>query len=149
MILDFSIATALSVGLMIGVELAVWAFINPILWKLDEPAQAEAVQLFAAKLGRAMPFWYIGNFLLLIADLFLLRGHAAVGLITAATVIWASVIITTLIFLVPINNRLVRRDAVLMFEEGHRLHRKWDARHRARVVALVAAYALFLLGVRG
>jgi len=79
MIHSFSVATVVSMGLMIGAEFAVWAFINPILWKLHEPAWTEAVRLFAVKLGRVMPFWYSGNFLLLLTEAILLRNRPAAG----------------------------------------------------------------------
>jgi uncharacterized membrane protein len=145
--LAFSIATIVSIGLMIGTEFTVSAFINPILWKLEERAQRESVGLFAAKLGRAMPFWYAGNFLLLIAEAILLRSDSGFWFLVTASAVWAAVIILTLIVLVPINNRLVRPDARLTFGEAHRQHRRWDAMHRARVAALAAALVLLLLGL--
>ena len=147
MILSFSIATVLSLGLMIGVEFAVSAFINPILWNLDEQAREQAVRLFARKLGRIMPFWYSGNLVLLVIQAILFRGQPAIGTLAAACGIWVAVIILTLLFLVPINNRLARQDAALSPEEAHRQHRRWDGLHRARVVALVSAYVLLLVGL--
>ena len=68
-------AAIVSIGLMIGVEFAVWVFINPILWKLEEPTRSYAIRLFAKKLGTAMPFWYAGNLLALLADAVLLRNQ--------------------------------------------------------------------------
>ncbi len=38
-----------------------------ILRKLDDGAQAQAIGLFAKRLGFVMPFWYAGSFLLLLA----------------------------------------------------------------------------------
>ena len=149
MILFLSVVTILSIGLMIGTEFAVSAFINPILEKLDEQARAHAVRLFAAKLGKVMPFWYAGNFLLLVIEAVLLRGEPAMRLLAAASGVWAAVIVLTLLFLVPINNRLSRQDAVWTLREADRQHRRWDAMHRARVVALGAAFVLLLLGVHG
>ena len=143
----FSIATILSIGLMIGTEFAVWAFINPILEKLDEPARRNAVRLFAEKLGRVMPFWYGANFALLVIEAFLMRGYAA-GLLGIALAIWAAVIVLTLIFLVPINNRLARKVSGLSPDQEHRQHQRWDVLHRARVVSLVVAFALFLTALK-
>ncbi|MGB7266435.1 MAG: DUF1772 domain-containing protein [Terracidiphilus sp.] len=143
-----NIAAILSIGLMVGTEFTVWAFINPILEKLEAQAREEAIRLFARKLGKVMPFWYAGNFLLLVVDAFLLRSHAAAGLLGTAAGIWAAVIILTLIFLVPINNRLARQDSGLSRDEAHRQHQRWDMLHRARVIALSAAFVLLLLGVR-
>jgi uncharacterized membrane protein len=148
MILFLNIATVISIGLMIGAEFTVWVFINPILWKLEEPARAQAVRLFAQKLGTVMPFWYAGNFLLLVAETIFLRNRPAFALLASGFGIWAAVIVLTLIFLVPINNRLARQDAGLSRDQAHRQHRRWDAMHRARVVALVVAFILLLLAVR-
>lgn len=142
------IAAVISIGLMIGAEFAVWAFINPILWKLEEPARTRAAQLFAQKLGAVMPFWYTSNFLFLVVAAIVLRHRPGFVFLAAASAIWAAVIILTLIFLVPINNRIARQDAGLSLDQSHRLHRRWDTLHRARVVALVVAFALFLLAAR-
>ena len=65
MILD--VVTIVCIGLLIGTEFAVSAFINPILEKLDEAARAQAVGMFARRLGFVMPFWYAGSFVLLLA----------------------------------------------------------------------------------
>jgi uncharacterized membrane protein len=142
------VATILSIGLMIGVELAVWLFINPVLWKLEDPLRPQAVRLFARRLGAAMPFWYSLNFLLLAAEAVLLRHEPGATLIYAAIGIWVVVIVLTLVFLVPINNRLAREDAGLPAAEAHREHLRWDSRHRVRVIALAAAMVLFLLAIR-
>ncbi len=141
-------ATVISIGLMIGAELTVWAFIDPILWKLEEHARSLAVRLFAQKLGATMPFWYAGNFVLLVVQAVVLRREPAVWPLAAAAAIWAAVIVLTLIFLVPINNRLARPAPNLSVDMAHREHMRWDARHRARVIALGAAFILLLVGLQ-
>ncbi|MGB6745733.1 MAG: DUF1772 domain-containing protein [Terracidiphilus sp.] len=147
MISFLSIAAVVSIGLMIGVEFAVWVFINPILWKLDDQPRAQAVQLFARKLGTAMPFWYALNLLFLIAESVVLRHEWEASLLVAAAAIWTAVIILTLIFLVPINNRLAGEQAHESPAQAQREHKRWDSMHRARVVALGAAMVLFLAAV--
>src|SRR5579863_4762899 len=100
------IATTVCIGLLIGTEFAVAVFINPILRKLGVREELRAIQLFAAKLGAAMPFWYVASLLLLIAEaVWRFREKGYVWLI-AAIAIWAAVIVLTILFLVPINNRL-------------------------------------------
>jgi uncharacterized membrane protein len=143
-----NIATILSIGLMIGTEFSVSAFINPALWKLDDVPREHAVRLFAAKLGRVMPFWYVGNLFLLVAETILLRNEPVAVFLALACAIWILVIVLTLLFLVPINNRLARPDSNMRLIEAHRQHRRWDAMHRVRVVALGIAFVLLLLGVR-
>jgi uncharacterized membrane protein len=147
MISAFSIAAALSIGLMIGVELAVWVFINPILRKLDDQPRAQAVRLFARRLGTAMPFWYVLNLLFLIAEWVLFRHTSGAALLMTAIGLWLLVIVLTLIFLVPINNRLARPEGHESPAQAHREHKRWDSLHRARVIALGAAMVLFLVGV--
>lgn len=136
-----------SIGLMIGTEFAVSAFINPILWQLDEPARTQTVQLFAKNLGAVMPFWYVFNFLLLVAEAVVMRHQPGALLVDLGVGIWVAVIVLTLLFLVPINNRLARGESNLSPDEAHGQHKKWDALHRARVVALVAAMVLLVCAV--
>jgi uncharacterized membrane protein len=141
--------TILSVGLLIGTEFAVSAFVNPILWRLDDRAQALAVKSFAKMLGTAMPFWYAGSFLLLIAEAVLRRTQAGFSLLIASCAVWAAVIVLTLLFLVPINNRIGALTDDVFSEAVKREHRRWDARHRLRVVALTVSMILFLVVVLG
>jgi uncharacterized membrane protein len=145
--LILNIATIVCIGLMIGTELAVSAFINPVLWKLESVAQMHAIRLFAVKLGFVMPFWYALGLLLLLIDTLLHRHQSQVLLLALASSIWALVIILTLLFLVPINNRLARSETSATIGKAQREHRKWDVMHRARVVALTAAMILLLISV--
>ena len=142
------IATTLCIGPLVGTELAVSAFVNPVLWKLDAPAQAAAIRLFARRLGTAMPFWYSASFLLLLAVTLRHLHRPGVLLLGAASGIWAAVIVLTLLFLVPINNRMARIDADAFTDASRRQHRRWDRMHRLRVAALAVAMAAFLAGIR-
>jgi hypothetical protein len=144
MILD--IVTTVCIGLLIGTEFAVSAFINPILRKLDDAAQAQAIGMFAQRLGFVMPFWYLGS-LLLLAAATVVRWHAGAALLIAACAIWVAVIVATLLVLVPINNRMMKLDAKAFPAEAQREHRKWDQLHRVRVGALTAAAVCFLVAV--
>ena len=149
MILYLDILTILSVGLLTGTEFAVSVFINPVLWRLEDRAQAFAVKAFAKMLGTAMPFWYAGSFLLLIAEAVLRRTQAGFSLLIASCAVWAAVIVLTLLFLVPINNRIGALTDDVFSEAVKREHRRWDARHRLRVVALTVSMILFLVVVLG
>lgn len=142
-----NLVSIISIGLMIGTEFAVSVFINPILLQLDEPARSEAVRLFGRKLGKVMPYWYCGNMVLLVAEAVALRNHAGVGLLGAAVAFWAAAIVLSIVVLVPINNRLVQQGSGLSLEGAHDQHKRWDAMHRVRVLALGAAMVLLLLAV--
>lgn len=143
-----NIVTTMCIGLMIGTEFSVSAFVNPILEKLDSVARAHATRLFARKLGTVMPFWYGLSLLLLIAETITLRQHAGMVFLAVASVIWTAVIVLTLMLLVPINNRLANMGPAAFTDALRREHRKWDALHRWRVLALSAAMICMLMGIR-
>jgi len=146
MLLD--IATIFCVGLLIGNEFAVSAFINPVLWKLDGSEQASAIRLFAARLGSAMPFWYVLCFVLLVVETVLRHRESGFFLLLTASVIWAAVIVLTLLFLVPINNRMARLASGSLAEQSRGEHKRWDKLHRIRVLALSGALICFLVAIR-
>ena len=147
MTLFLNLVTTLCIGLMIGTEFAVSAFINPILERLDDRTRLTAIRLFAARLGAAMPVWYSLSFVLLLTETFLLRHRPQFLLLALAVGIWASVIILTLLFLVPINNKMTRLDSDTPPAPALKEHAAWDAMHRLRVVALTTAMALFLVAI--
>jgi len=141
------ILTIICIGLMTGVELCVAVFINPIFAQLPNDARNIATSLGAKQLGRAMPFWYVSSLLLLIAEGIAHRLSPQVHLIWAASLIWIVVIILTIVFLVPINNRIASAAPSAFTEKLRQEHDRWNLLHRWRVVALVVAMALFLLGL--
>jgi uncharacterized membrane protein len=141
------VVTTVCIGLLIGTEFAVAVFINPILRKLGGREEMRAIRLFAAKLGTAMPFWYGVSFLLMIGEAILRHSEIGFRLLIASIVIWAVVIVVTILFLVPINNRLARGDLDAPVEPALKEHGRWDAMHRWRVAALSAAMVCFLLAV--
>jgi uncharacterized membrane protein len=145
--LILNIATTVCIGLMIGTEFAVSAFINPVLWKLESGARMNAVRMFAATLGFVMPFWYGLGLVLLLAETFFLRHQARVLLVGFASGIWVIVIILSVLFLVPINNRLARFEDSEALEKTQNEHRRWDALHRVRVLALTTSIVLFLVSL--
>lgn len=147
MILVLNIVTTVCIGLLTGTELAVSAFINPILHKLDNRAQAQAIRLFARRFGTAMPFWYVASLLLLIGEAIVHRRESGGWLLITACVIWSAVIIHTLLVLVPINNRMTQLDSDAFSQEAQRDHKKWDSLHRLRVAALVVAMVCCLVAI--
>ena len=132
---------------MIGVEFSVSAFINPTVWKLEKSAQVHAIRLFAKKLGLVMPFWYVLGLALLLIETFLFRHQSHALLLAIASGLWVLVIVLTLIFLVPINNRLARMESSAALEKVLSDHYRWDILHRLRVMTLIAAMVLFLIAI--
>ena len=122
---------------MVGVEFSVSAFVNPSAWRLDPEPQAKMLSHFAAVLGKVMPVWYAAGLLLLIAETWLHRAGSGRGFLLAASAIWPLTTLSTLVFLVPLNNLVIK--AAPGWQEAHRT---WDTRHRVRIVALAVAAVL-------
>ncbi len=131
------------VGLMVGDELAVSAFVNPALWQLDSGPQAQGLSILARSLGRVMPLWYGLCLVLLGLESFLHRDEAALVPLLAATFILAAVIVFSIGLLVPINNRIASLNIAAPAPGWQSDHRRWDALHRVRIVLL--AVSLFAL----
>lgn len=127
-------------GPMVGVEIAVAAFTNPIVSRLPDDAFRQARGDGSRVLGKVMPFWYIATLLALIAAAVVTSGAA---LLTAAATLMAAVVLTTVTVLVPINNRI---GAGAEAAAGVRvLAHRWDRLHWVRVAALVAIFVLLVL----
>ena len=139
--------TIVSIGLLIGTEFAVSVFINPVLVRLDTRTRAQAIQMFATRLGKAMPFWYAANLVLLLTVTYLHRHHRGIALLIAASAIWAVVILLTILFLVPINNRMMRLDPDSFTEAQQHEHHRWTTLHHLRVLTLCAAMVCLLLAI--
>jgi uncharacterized membrane protein len=134
----FDIATILCTGIMAGNEIAVSAFINPALWKLDDRAIASEL---ARTLGKVMPFWYGLSLVLLAIEAYLHRRSTGFPLLVAACILWLGTIIYTLLVLVPINNRIIVSGIV---NGDWTPHKKWDLLHRCRIALLIAAVVCML-----
>ena len=145
--LVLDIIAILSLGLMIGVEFAVSAFINPTMSKLDEEPQAKALSLFAALLGFIMPFWYSINLVLLIAEAIVRRHTPALTPLTIAASLWVFIIIVTIAVLVPINDRIAKLQTTALPADWQQAHSRWNTLHHVRVALLILAFVLALYAI--
>ena len=139
-----NIITITSAGLMVGVELAVSAFVNPAVWRLESGPQAQALSILGRSLGRAMPVWYSLCLALLALESFLHRHEAALAALVTAAVIWTGAIIFSIAVLVPINNRIVALNTAAPRPGWERDPRKWDALHRIRILLLMVTLLLII-----
>ncbi|MGO8718300.1 MAG: anthrone oxygenase family protein [Acidobacteriaceae bacterium] len=140
-----TIVTTVCIGVLVGVEFAVSVFLNPVIDKLEPAEQANAIRLFAARLGKAMPPWYVFSLVLLIIEAIVQHQTPGEILYFVAGALWAIVIVLTILFLVPINNRMTQLSPGSFPDQARHDHRKWDALHRLRVVALAVSMVCFLL----
>jgi hypothetical protein len=144
--LFLDLLTILCAGLMIGNELAVSLFVNPVIWQLEDRSQAKALSLFAGTLGKVMPFWYALCLVLMVVEAYLRRHQPALTLLLIAVAIWIAIIVYTVTTLVPINNRIARLAGAL--PEGWREeHKRWDTYHRWRILALMIAMVCLVWGI--
>lgn len=141
------VVTIVLVGLMIGNELAVSLFVNPVMWQLDIRSQAQALNLFARVLGKAMPPWYALCLVLMLIEAYVRRHGPGFVFVVIAASIWIAVILLTLMLLVPINNRIGSMTPEFFAGSGKKEHKKWDRMHRWRVVALTVAMICLLEGI--
>jgi uncharacterized membrane protein len=133
------IITITSAGLMAGSELAISAFVNPALRRLEIGPQAQALSILARSLGRAMPVWYGFCLALLALESFLHRHQTTLAALLIAAVIWAGAIIFGIGMLVPINNRIAALNTAAPATGWEIDHRRWDLLHRVRILLLIIA----------
>jgi hypothetical protein len=134
-------------GLMVGTELAVSAFFNPAVWRLEAGPQAQGLSLLARSLGRAMPVWYSLCLALLALESFLHRHQPALAPLLTASIIWMAVIVFTVSMLVPINNRIASLNAAALTPGWEQDHKRWDSLHRVRIVLLAVAFLALTYGL--
>ena len=145
MLATLAVITATVAGVMVGVELAVAVFVNPILLRLPAGSALEARADGARVLGRVMPFWYLAS-LGLTAWLAAARwdGPAGDAGVAAAALLAVSVVMS-ITLLVPINNRSAAWTADDHPADWREQHQRWDRLHYARVAIIVAGFVLTLV----
>jgi hypothetical protein len=134
-----TIALAIA-GPMVGVEIAVAAFTNPVVGRLPDDAFRQARSDGSRVLGKVMPFWYVATLLVLIAAAALTWVN---WLIIGAAALMAVVVLMTVSLLVPINNRI----GAWSDTADRGLARRWDRLHWLRVVLLLAMVVLLATGL--
>lgn len=136
------ILTLVIAGLMVGNELTVSLFINPVMRQLNAESQRYALSLFASLLGRVMPFWYGICLVLLAVETYWRRGQAGFEFLLSASILWVAIIVWTVLVLVPINNRIAVLAEQAPVEQWMPEHIHWDRLHRIRILLLVIALVL-------
>ena len=143
------IFTIIFAGLMVGNELAIAAFIHPILDRLPEKAHLPAAIEIARLLGRVMPIWY--GLVLVLLGLTAFLHHRISGVwswpLIVAAGLWAVSIIVTIAALVPINNRVASWTEASRPDDWKADRHRWDVLHRWRVLLLTIAFVLLVFGL--
>ena len=142
-----NVVAIIVVGLMVGCELAIAAFIHPTLDKLPDDAHLPAASAIARVLGTVMPFWYNLTLLLTLAEV-VIQWHQSGRLpiwIVRSAVLWLLASLYSVTALVPINDRLKCNPP----PDWKKYRRRWDLLPRWRVVLLTIAFAFLIVGSVG
>ncbi|MFE5871137.1 anthrone oxygenase family protein [Streptomyces roseifaciens] len=138
-----AVVTVVVVGLMVGVEFAVAAFVNPILDRLPDDGGLNARSDGARVLGRVMPFWYIGSVALGAVWAALAWGGAGATLIVTGAALLVLSVVMSVLLLVPINSRVATWSHAGAPADWKQQMQRWDRFHYVRVGVIVLAFALF------
>lgn len=138
------VATLIMVLTLVGVEFSVFAFVNPAAWRLSPEPQLKMLSRFAFVLGRVMPIWYPLCAVLLVTVTWLHWQDMNRHTLIAADVLWVIASLASIIFLVPLNNKVAEGAS-----DWHQAHRLWDMRHRMRVGLLAIAAVLLSYALVG
>jgi len=139
----------LVLGLMCGSELNVGAFAHPTL-NAQTPDVHVPVRAALAKLfGRVMPFWMVTSTLLNL--LLLLPFEGLTGMAWDFAAIGAGVQVCaalfSIIFPVPINNRIMRWTPATVPQDWRAQEHRWDGLHAFRTLGLIGSFALLTLSL--
>jgi uncharacterized membrane protein len=139
-----------STALVLGNEFSIAAFIQPGLSRANHLNFLPAIQVFAKLLGKVMPFWMGGTVL---AHLILLgitwRWPAAHSVwLLLASLLWIAVALFSVLWEVPINDRVKGWDVTKLPPDWEDQRRRWDRLHAIRVVLIVIAFLSLVLSYK-
>ena len=141
-----NIATIACIGLLVGSEICLTAFTNPVLRELDEPAQLKAAHLLTARLS-LMPVWNVLGLVLLIVEVVVHRNEPGFSLFVAATALSVAAAAFTFTLMFSLNSRLARADSISSPKQSLLDYQQWSGRHLPRLLMLAAALLYLLLAV--
>jgi len=130
------------VGLMVGVELAVAAFVNPVIDRLPNDAGLAARSDAARVLGRVMPFWYGGSVVLGVLWTAQTWGGPLAPMVATAAALLVAGVVMSIVLLIPINARVAQWSDGDAPADWRDQVSRWDRFHYMRVAVIVTAFAL-------
>jgi uncharacterized membrane protein len=142
-----AIATVVVAGLLVGVEFAVAAFLNPIFNRLPNDSGLAARGDGGRVLGKVMPFWYIGSLVLSAVWAALAWGDAGATLVVTAAALLVLSVLMSVTLLVPINSRVVQWTHDNLPADWKQQIGRWDRFHYLRVGVVVAAFVLLVVAL--
>lgn len=137
-------------ALLLGNEFSIAAFIHPSLARADHRRFLPAIQVFAALFGKVMPVW-----MSLTAALNLLLAYLTWGAHPLASryewgavVLWAAIVVFSVLLPVPINNRVQQWKMDALPEDWAAQRARWDFYNWIRVAMIMAAFLLLVLSYK-
>lgn len=139
----------LLLGLMCGSELNVAAFAHPTFSRQPAQVHIPMRSSFAQLFGHVMPFWMGGSTLLNLLLLlpFQHMTDPAWRLAAIAFAIQVFAVIYSLVFPVPINNRIAKWTPASLPADWQTQERRWDTYHWLRTCGLVVAFVLLAISL--
>lgn len=138
-----SVTSFASLAVLTGVELAVGAFLHPIVNRLPAPHSVTGRVMSARRLGAVMPWWYAATTLLSgLTTVLAWRADGPVlpwGINTAVLVL---VIVLSAAVLVPLNTSIAGRTAREADEGDGADIRRWDRLHSLRICMLASVVVM-------
>ncbi|GHI85751.1 anthrone oxygenase family protein [Streptomyces xanthophaeus] len=136
--------TTVTVGLMVGVEVAVAFIMKRILDALPEDSGQLGHAHGGRMLGTLMPFWYIGS--LILCAIWAVAGweHHGAGLVVTAAGLLILSVVMSILLLVPINNRNRTWTPENRPADWKEQLDRWNRYHYIRVAVIVAAFTLLV-----
>lgn len=144
----FTVLVLVCASLLVGNEFTVSMFINPLFGRLPDVSQASAAKESARLYGKVMPFWMIANFFLCAGLTFFIASSYSIQWWSylAATILFAVVSSFSVIFPVPINNKIAKWDPNDLPSDWRELRKQFDRYHLIRVVLLLVALVCLIFG---
>jgi hypothetical protein len=153
MTVSFDVISLAVASIMVGNEVAVSAFVHPVLWRMEERTHAQTASALAGSMNSVMPLWYT---LTLILTLAVIWEHRQIdfdrgpGLLLAIAAIgWFLSIGLTLFRIIPLSSRIARMDPDLPYSGWLAERSRWDGLQRWRLCLLLASLAFFSLSILG
>src|SRR6201999_2648109 len=136
----------ISTAALFGNELSVSFFIHRSLARADHRGFLPAIQVFARFFGKIMPFWMSGTLLVHLLLLWWTWQWPAsqTKFLVYAVVLWALIIIFSVVGPVPINNRVKTWDPANLPDDWEAERNRWDTLNGVRVILIGLALLALL-----
>ncbi|AIU89026.1 DUF1772 domain-containing protein [Pectobacterium odoriferum] len=141
------IISLLVISLLVGAEICLTFFINPVILKLDKASLSKFGQLLTSRLATPFPIWNVLVLLFLVTEAFIRWGTDAFPLVTIACILWIAAAIFTLIFMLPLNTKLARQTEDMSKDEVVTVFTYWANRHLPRLCMLLTALVFYMVAL--